>query len=144
MIRTVSADSCGPEARCKDVSDEKCLLIAHTVGDSIQTLICMRYADILCLTSVDAAAERPSTVWIGAVVHVSVPAEETFSAESFHIYGDSVARPYVMDVRADFLDNADHLVTDSDARYGARYASMLDVQVTGADAAECDPDYGIL
>ena len=65
-------DSCRPEAGCKYISDEQSLLVRDTVRDSVEPLVRIRDADEFCLTSVDAAAERPPAVRRLAVVDIVV------------------------------------------------------------------------
>ena len=96
----------------------------------------MRHANILRLSAVDAAAQRPTSVGISAVVHVTALAEEAFAAESLDIDRHAVADPDMTHLRPDRLDDADHLVTDGDTLDGAGHAAVFDMQVAGADARE--------
>ena len=70
-------------------------------------------------------------------------AEEAFAAESFDIHRNPVADLYGSNLGPHLFYNADHLVPDGDSRYGARYAAVLDMQVAGANAAECYAHDGV-
>ena len=91
----------------------------------------------------DAAAQRPAAVQIGAVVHVSVPAEETVAAEGLDIDRDAVAGADRGDIRPDPLHDAHHFVPDGDSRDSTLHAAVFDVQVARTDAGERDPHDGI-
>ena len=96
----------------------------------------MRHADILRLSAVDAAAQRPTSVGISAVVHVAALAEEAFAAEGLDVDRHAVAGLYAAHLRPDLLDDAYHLVSDGDTLDGAGHAAVLDMQVAGADTRE--------
>ena len=93
----------------------------------------MGHAHKLRLPAVDAAAERPAAVGIGAVVHPAVAAEVTLAAKGLHVHRHPVAGTDGLYLRADSLHDTDHLMADGDARHGARHGAVLDVQVAGAD-----------
>ena len=65
-------DSCCPEAGCKYISDKQSLLVRDTVRNPVESLVGIGDADEFCLTSVDAAAERPPAVRRLAVVDIAV------------------------------------------------------------------------
>ena len=96
----------------------------------------MRNTYILGLPAVYAATQRPSTVRIGTVVHISMTAEETLATEGLDINRHTVALLYGGYGTAYGLDYADHLVPDGYALDGAGNAAVLDVQVARADASE--------
>ena len=125
-----------PVSGRQQVADKQRLPVGHSVGNPVQSLVGMGDPDIFRLTAVNPAAECPTAVRVGAVVDPSVFAEETFSAEGFNVDGDPVTRPDGGDFWSDLLDDADHLMTDGDARDGAGDRAVLDMQVTGADAGE--------
>ncbi len=74
-------------------------------------MIGIRYAHILGLTAVNAAAERPTAVLIGAVVDKALLAEEALAAVCFYIDRNSVTGFDRLDICTNALDNADCYVT---------------------------------
>ena len=129
ILLTDLRDAGGPETRGQHVAHEQSLFVAHGIGDAAESLIGIGNADILRLPAVDAAAQGPTAIRIGAVVHISVPAEETFAAKGLDVDRDTVAGPDRGDIRPDLLHDADHFVADGDARHGAGNAAVLDVQM---------------
>ena len=103
----------------------------------------MRDPDQCGLPSVYPASESPSSSRVGAVVHISVPAEKAFPAEGLHIYGYPVSWLDFMYITADFLDYPDHFMSYSNTRNCTGNTAVLDVYVTCADASESYPYYGI-
>ena len=132
-----------PKSRCQHIAHEQRLLITHAVGDAVEALIGIRHTHILRLPAIDATAERPAAIGVGAVVHKAVFAEETFAAEGLHIDSHTVARLDIADFGADLLNNANHLVANSYAGHSTRRASVLDMQVAGANTAERNAHNGI-
>ena len=90
------------------------------------------------LSAVDAAAQCPSAIRVFAVVYVTVAAEEAFSAECFYVDRNTVAGLDGMHVCSCLFDDAYHFMAYRNARNGTRYASVLDVEVAGADTSEGD------
>ena len=103
----------------------------------------MRDPDQCGLPSVYPASESPSSIRVGAVVHISVPAEKAFPAEGLHIHGDPVSRPDLMYIASDLFDYPDHFMSDSNARNCTWYTAVLYVYVACADAPEGYPHYGV-
>ena len=132
-----------PVAGGQYIAHEQRLFVRHGVGDLIQSLIGIGHAHIFSLSAVDAAAQRPAAVGIGAVVYPSVLAEEALAAEGFHIHGYAVAGFDGGDGAADFLNHAHHLMAHGDARDGPGHAAVLDVQIAGADAGKGHADDGV-
>ena len=95
------------------------------------------------MSPVDAAAQCPTAVGIGAVVYPAILTEETLSAEGLHIDRHPVAWLDIGDCRADIFHNANHLTANSDAGYSSGDAAVFDVEVTGADTGQRDPHDGI-
>ena len=133
----------GPVARGQDISHKEGLLIGDLLGDEVQALIGVGDPDILRLTAVDAAAQGPAAVGVGAVVDPAVLAEEAVAAEGFHVDGDPVPRAHRGDLVANLFHNAHHLVARGDAGHGPGDAAVFDVEITGADAGQGDPDDGV-
>ena len=129
-----------PITRGENITNEQSLSVGHGIGNLVQPLIRERHANVLCLTAVNAATERPTTVLVGAVVDKSFLAEEALAAEGFHVDSDSVAGLYVRDSRADFFHNANHLVPDRDSFHRSRHAAVLDVEITRTDACKSHLD----
>lgn len=125
-----------PESRGQDVPHEKCLLICHTVRDFRKALVRIRYTYILRLSAVYTASKGPSAQRIGAVVHISVPAEEALSAECLHVDGHPVARNNIVHPASGLLHNAYHLMPHRYAGDRPGDTSVLDMKVTGTDAAQ--------
>ena len=136
-------DSCRPKSRRQHIAHEQRLLIAHAVGDAIEALVGIRHTHILRLPAIDATAERPTAIWVGAVVHEAVLAEKTFTAEGLHINRHAVARLDAADLGANLLNHANHLVANGYAGHGTRHTAVLDMQVAGADTAERNAHNGI-
>ena len=136
ILRRYLRYACGPESGGEDVSHEERLIVAYGIWYSCQPLIGVRDTYILGLPAVDAATQRPSTVGIGTVVHISMTAEETLATEGLDINRHAVAHLYGGYGTAYGLDYADHLVPDGYALDGAGNAAVLDVQVARADASE--------
>ena len=63
-------------------------------------------------------------------------AVETLTAERLYVDRDAVADLYFVHIAAHSLDHSHHLVAYGDARNGSRHATVLDVEVAGADAAQ--------
>ena len=143
VIRRDFADACCPKASSKNVTDKQCLFIGHAIGDVVKPLLCQGYSHVFRLSTVDAAAKCPTSMWGGAVVHIAMFAVEAFSAESLHVYGHTVAFAESLDFTAQFFHNANHLMTDSYPWHSSRYATMLDVQVARTDAAYGHTNDGI-
>ena len=129
-----------PVAGGQHVTHEERLLIGHAVRDLVQSLIGIGHAHIFSLSAVDSAAQRPAAIWVGAVVHPAVLAEEALAAEGFYVHRYAVAGLDGGDGAADFLHHAHHLMAYGDARNGAGDAAVLDVQVAGADAGKRHAD----
>ena len=55
------------------------MLVRHGVRNLAHTPICKRNAHVLCLTAIDTAHTRPTTVLVGAVVNSSFLAEYSFT-----------------------------------------------------------------
>ena len=129
-----------PESGGQYIAHEKSLFVAHIVRNPVQPLVGIRHSDIFGLASVDSASQGPASVGVGAVVHEAMPAEEAIPAEGFHIDGDAVSGFDVVYGRPGLFHDADHLMPYGDAGNGSRHAAVLDMQIAGADTAECDPD----
>lgn len=99
-----------PVAGGEYIAGKQCLPVGNPVGNDSQTLIGIRYADVLRLTAVNPAAECPAAVGIGAVVDKAVLTEKAVSAERLHVDGYTVAGFDGFDCRTDLLDYADHLM----------------------------------
>ena len=135
---------CCPESGRKHITDQQCLLIAHCVRYLVQSLIRIRHTYIFRLTSINPAAERPSSICIRTVIHIAVSAEEAFAAECLNIYRNSVARPYRLYFRSDFRYDSHHFMADGYTLHRPGNTAMLDVQVAGTYTAESDFDNCIL
>ena len=144
VVRPDVRDAGGPEAGGQDVAHEEGLLVADAVGDAVQSLVGMGHTHVLGLSAVDAAAQRPASVGVFAVVHIAVTAEETLAAEGFDVHRHPVAGLYGSDALAHPFDNAHHLVADGNAGHGTGHAAVLDVQVARTDAAQRDAHQGVM
>ena len=76
-------------------------------------------------------------------IHKAVFAEETLAAKGLHIDRHAVAHLDIVDLGADLLNNANHLVANGYARHSAGHTAVLDMQVTGANTAERNTHNGI-
>ena len=147
MIRTVSSPGVisamraaqNPVARRSPVK----LRVAHPVRNAGQSLIGVRHPDILGLPTVNTAAESPASERVAAVVHISMAAEETFSAECLDVDRHPVARTDIVHGRTHSLHHPDHLVSEGDAGHSPRHAPVQDMQVTCTDAPESHPHQGV-
>ena len=72
-----------PKTRGKHVAHKERLFVTHRIRNAVQSLVGIRHADVLGLTSVDAAAQCPTAIGIGAIVHISVSAKEAFATKGF-------------------------------------------------------------
>ena len=132
-----------PEACGQDITHKQGLFIGHAIGNVVQSLICKRYTNILGLSTIDAASQRPTTIRVCAIVYITVLAEETLSTEGLYVYGYSIAWLYIGYLRANFFNHSHHFVTHGNAWNGTRYTAMLDMQVTSANTAHCYTNNGI-
>lgn len=113
------------------------LPIGNAVRDLVQSLIRKGHPDILGLPAVDAAAQRPAAVLIGAVVHKAFFAEKALSTEKgLHVHRHPVAGFHIGHRTAHFFHDA-HISCPTVMPGTAReHAAVLDVQVAGADAGK--------
>ena len=132
-----------PEARGQNIPHKECLLIRNTVRNFGKALIGIGHAHKFGLPAVYAAAQRPSAVCIGAVVHPAVFAKEAFAAKGFHIHSHSVAGAHGFYFAAHGLHNAHHFVPHRNAGHSAGHRAVLDVQIAGANGAQRYPHNGI-
>ena len=109
-----------PKARGKHVAHKERLFVAHRIRNAVQSLVGIRHADVLGLTSVDAATQCPTTIGIGAIVHISVSAKEAFATKGFYVHRNPVAGPDGSDVRAHLLHDAYHFVPHRGSGQGTR------------------------
>ncbi len=68
-----------------------------------------------------------------AVVHISMLAVETFSAECLDINSYPISFAESLDFTAQFFHSTHHLMPDGNASHSSWYAAMPDVQVTCAE-----------
>ena len=137
------AYACCPESSGQHIAHQQSLFVGDRVWYAAQSLRGQRHTHVLGLSAIYPASQCPAAVRRCAVVHIAVPAEETFAAEGFHIDRHTVSHLHATYLRSCFLHYAHHLVAHRDAWYSPGYASVLDVQVARADAAQCDPHDGI-
>ena len=132
-----------PVAGGEYIAGKQRLPVGNAIGNDGQTLIGIRHADVLRLTTVNPAAECPAAVGIGAVVDKAVLTEKAVSAERLHVDGYTVAGFDGFDCRTDLLDYADHLMADRNTGYGTRHRAVLDVQIARADARHGNAHYRV-
>ena len=123
-------DARRPVAGGEDITHQQRLPVGHAVRDPVQSGIGKRHPHIFSLPAVNAAAECPAAVFVSAVVHIALFAEEALPAEGLDIDRHAIPWLYMGHRCADSLDDAHHLMADRDARYGAGHAAVLDVQIT--------------
>ena len=143
ILRPDISDLCGPKAGRQHIAHQQGLLVGHGGGNEIQALVGVGHAHIFRLSAVNAAAQRPSAVGIGAVVDPAMAAEIAFAAEGFHVHGHAVAGLYAGDIRACFLHHSHHFMAYGDAGHGPGHAAVANVQVAGADAGQRDAHDGV-
>ena len=136
-------DPGGPETGGQQVPGEKGLPIRHPIRDFREPLVGVRHPDILCLASIDPAAQGPAAVGIGTVVHIPVAAEEAVPAEGLHIDGNPVAGVKVGNGRAHLFYDAHHFMSQGDAWNRPGDSAVFNMQVTGADAGQGHADDGV-
>ena len=136
-------DTCRPESGGKNIAYEKCLFIGYTIRNTVQPLIGIRHPYIFRLSAVDAAAQGPASVFVFAVVYISMLAEKAFATKSFHVNRHTVAGLHGGDLLAYLFYNAYHLMPYGNARHGTRDTSMLDMQIAGTDTSQRDAHHGI-
>ena len=136
-------DARRPKAGGKDIAHQQRLPVGNAVRDLVQSLICKRHPDIFCLPAIDAAAQRPAAVLVGAVVHKALFAEEALPAEGLHIHSHPVAGLHIGHCAAHFFHDAHHLMAYRDAGHGPGHAAVLDMQIAGTDAGKCHLYNGI-
>lgn len=115
---------------------------AHRARNTVQVLVGVRNPDIFRLSTVDAAAQRPAAVGVGAV-DPSAPAKETLPAKDLHVYRDPASRMHSSDHAARFFDNTHHLVAHCDSWHSVGDATVLDMEITGANTRQSYPDDGV-
>ena len=133
ILRGDLRNACRPKAGGQNIPHKQRLLITNTVGDLIQSPVGIGHPHILRLAPVDAAAQRPAAVGVGAVIHPAVPAEVALPAKGLHIHRYPVARAHRLHRRSDSLHDAHHLMPHGNAGDGPRHRTVLDMQVAGAD-----------
>ena len=106
------------------------------MGNPVESVVRIRYAHILRLPAVDAAAQGPAAVLICAVIDQPLLAVKAFPAEGLHVDGYPVPRFDVMNLLSRFLDNAHHLMSQNDAGDRLGYCSVFDVQIAGTDRCQ--------
>ena len=79
--------------------------------------------------AVDTATQRPASVFVGAVVDVSILTEEAFTAECLYVDSNAVANFDGSHGRADFFNDAYHFMPDGDSLHCLGYTAMFDVQI---------------
>ena len=137
------AYACCPESCSQHIAHQQSLFVAYSIWYAAQSLRGQRHTHVLGLPAIYPASQSPAAVRRCAVVHIAVPAEETFAAEGFHVDRHTVSHLHATYLWSCFLHYAHHLVAHCDARYSPGYAAVLDVQVARADAAQCDPHDGV-
>ena len=143
VLRRDPGDPGGPEPRGQQVPGKEGLAVGDGVRDLGEALVCVGHPDILRLAPVDAAAQGPAPVGVGAVVHIPTPAEKARPAEGLHVHRHPVSRAELGHVGPYFLHHPHHLVAQGDPRHRPGHGPVLDVQVTGADAGQGHPDDGV-
>ena len=133
----------GPIAGGQHIPHQQRLEIGDPVGYLVQSLVGMGYPDIFRLAPVDATAQGPAPVRVGAVIDPAVLAEEAVAAEGFHIHRHPVTGPDRGDGPAHLVHDAHHLMAHGDPGHRPGHRAVLDVQVTGADAAQRHFDDGV-
>jgi len=140
ILRADFRNAYRPKTRGQHVAHQKSLAVADIGRNPVQPLIGIRHPDILRLSPVDAAAQRPPAVRISAVVYIAMLAKKAFAAKRLYIYRHSVSRLYSRYCRPHSLHHAHHFVPNGNARHSARHRAMLNVQIAGADAGQRYPD----
>lgn len=92
--------------------------VGNTIGNAIQSLIGKRNTNIFRLSAIDTASQCPSTIGVGTVIHITVPAEETLSAKGLHIDCHPVTRLHISDFRAGFFNHTHHFVGSINTGFG--------------------------
>lgn len=124
----------------QNISHKKCLFIRDRIGNPVQSLVGLGYADVLCLTAVDPAAQSPSAIGILAVVDKALAAEKAMAAEGFDIDSHPVSGLYFCNSRPGFFYDSHHFMTDGNSRNGAGNRAVFDVKITGTDAGQSNSD----
>ena len=143
VSRRDSGDIRSPVACGQHIPHQEGLQVGDAVGNPAQALIGIGDPDILRLSAVDAAAQRPAAVRVGAVVDPAMPAEEACSTEGLHIHRHPVPGLNGGDSGAHLLHDAHHFMAHRDAGDGPGHRAVLDVQIAGADAGQGHPDDGV-
>ena len=125
-----------PESGSEQVSHEQGLFVAHRIGNTVQTPVGIRDPDILRLTAVDTASQRPAPLRVGAIVHIAAAAEETLAAKGLDVHRHPVADLHRGNLRPHLLHHSHHLVSDGDARHRTGHAAVLDMQVARTNTAQ--------
>ena len=137
------ADPGSPEAGGQNIPHQKRLLVGDRIGNFIQSLIGIGYTHIFRLSPIDPAPQGPAAIGIGAVVYKAFFAEEAFAAEGLHIHRHPITGTDGGHRFSHRLHHTHHLMSHGDAGYCFWHRTMLDMQIAGADAAQCHPDDGI-
>ena len=120
-------DTGSPKASGQDVAHEKCLLVRHSVGNTVQSLVSMRYPHVFRLSPIDTATQCPSSVGVLTIVYISVLTEKTFPTEGLHVDRHPVTRLHGSDLRSYLFHDAHHLMPHRNTRYSTRHTAVLDV-----------------
>ena len=133
-----------PETRSQHIPHKKSLLERDALRNHSQALIRVGNPDILCLSAVNPAAQRPAAVRIGTVIHIASLTEETGPAESLHVDRHPVSRLHLRHFGAHRLHGPHHFMAHCDARHRPGHGSMLNMQIAGTDAGQLHSYNGIL
>jgi hypothetical protein len=72
-----------------------------------------------------------------------MPAKKALATESLNIYSNPVAWSDRSNTTPNLFNNTHHLMPHGYSRHGTQHTAMLDVQITGANAAKRYTDNGI-
>ena len=132
-----------PISGSQNVTYEKSLFVCNIIRNTVQSHIRMRYTHVACLSAVYAASQGPSSILVFTIIHITVFAEETLTAISFHVHGNTVAQLHIGNFPTNLFNHSYHLMTYGYSWYSTRHTAMLYMKVTSAYTAQSYTHYSV-
>ena len=132
-----------PVSGGKDVTVEKSLLICHLLRYYCETVIRIGNPDILRLSPVDPASQRPAALLIRAVIYKPSLTEKAFPAESFHIYRYPVPGLYFPYPVSCFHNGSYKFMAQDGSRNRFGNHSPSDMNIAGTDRGQSHLHKGV-
>ncbi len=126
ILRSDFRNAYRPKTRGQHVAHQKSLAVADIGRNPVQPLIGIRHPDILRLSPVDAAAQRPRRSDQCSCLHSHACKKSIRRKTSLHL-PPLCLRLYSRYCRPHSLHHAHHFVPNGNARHSARHRAVLNV-----------------